>query len=230
MAIAFGVKTESTNSTQSIVTPADNPVLLLAIRSTSATPGAPTYAASLMSLVLTQKENTSNQWLHVFIKQAPATGSNTLAINDADMAEWATLTYSGAKQTAQPDASLSAESSGTSTTCAVTTVANNSWVVIFGISNANFSSATSFTNRTTVFNGLLTVIGDSDAAITPAGVTSMTANWNTSANSCVIQVSIAPAVAVGPANVKTYDGLAAASVKTVNGLAIASVKTFNGLA
>lgn len=35
---------------------------------------------------------------------------------------------------------------------------------------------------------------------------------------------------VGPANVKTVDGLALASVKTVDGLAIASVKTINGLA
>lgn len=34
---------------------------------------------------------------------------------------------------------------------------------------------------------------------------------------------------VGPANMKTYDGLASASVKTMDGLAIASVKTFNGL-
>jgi hypothetical protein len=33
----------------------------------------------------------------------------------------------------------------------------------------------------------------------------------------------------GPANLKTYNGLAKASNKTVNGLAIASVKTFNGL-
>lgn len=35
---------------------------------------------------------------------------------------------------------------------------------------------------------------------------------------------------VGPANMKTFNGLAAASVKTVNGLAIASVKTWGGLA
>lgn len=35
---------------------------------------------------------------------------------------------------------------------------------------------------------------------------------------------------LGPANVKTVDGLAIASVKTMNGLAIASVKTVNGLA
>lgn len=38
------------------------------------------------------------------------------------------------------------------------------------------------------------------------------------------------ATASGPANLKTYDGLAKASIKTFNGLAIASVKTFNGLA
>ena len=37
-------------------------------------------------------------------------------------------------------------------------------------------------------------------------------------------------VVSGPANVKTWNGLATASVKTINGLAIASVKTKNGLA
>jgi len=36
--------------------------------------------------------------------------------------------------------------------------------------------------------------------------------------------------AVGPANLKTANGLAKASVKTRNGLAIASIKTWNGLA
>ena len=35
--------------------------------------------------------------------------------------------------------------------------------------------------------------------------------------------------ASGPANLKTWNGLAKASVKTINGLAIASVKTVNGL-
>lgn len=35
---------------------------------------------------------------------------------------------------------------------------------------------------------------------------------------------------VGPANLKTRDGLASASIKTINGLAMASVKTLNGLA
>lgn len=34
---------------------------------------------------------------------------------------------------------------------------------------------------------------------------------------------------LGPANLKTFNGLAAASIKTVNGLAIASVKSINGM-
>ena len=36
-------------------------------------------------------------------------------------------------------------------------------------------------------------------------------------------------ILVGPANLKTWDGLATASVKTIDGLAMASVKTWNGL-
>lgn len=44
-----------------------------------------------------------------------------------------------------------------------------------------------------------------------------------------VQVFTAEAPIIGPANVKTINGLAKASVKTVNGLAIASVKSVNGL-
>lgn len=39
-----------------------------------------------------------------------------------------------------------------------------------------------------------------------------------------------PFTAAGPANLKTWDGLAKASIKTFNNLAIASVKTWDGLA
>ena len=39
-----------------------------------------------------------------------------------------------------------------------------------------------------------------------------------------------PVPVAGPANVKTFNGLAVASVKTIKGLAIGSVKTINGLA
>lgn len=63
-------------------------------------------------------------------------------------------------------------------------------------------------------------------------LTDSTANSNTLTNngSATFSTDVPFSGAVGPANVKTYNGLASASVKTVNGLAIASVKTFNGLA
>ena len=37
------------------------------------------------------------------------------------------------------------------------------------------------------------------------------------------------ALAAGPANLKTWNGLAKASIKTMNGLAIGSVKSVDGL-
>lgn len=54
--------------------------------------------------------------------------------------------------------------------------------------------------------------------------------WQGAGNDGFVQTFSVATAASGPANVKTYLGLAAASVKTVDGLAIASVKTFNGLA
>lgn len=58
------------------------------------------------------------------------------------------------------------------------------------------------------------------------------AAFTTAANdySSATLIAIAPATPVGPANLKTVNGLVKASVKTVNGLAIGSVKTYNGLA
>lgn len=84
-------------------------------------------------------------------------------------------------------------------------------------------SKTSYTN--------LGVITEADRAVTTIGTEDNIMSFNMADNSASKPtLFITYTTAVGPANVKTYNGLAAASVKSVNGLAIASVKTFNGLA
>lgn len=68
---------------------------------------------------------------------------------------------------------------------------------------------------------------------TENGASTTTMSWTPSATTydwVQCGIAIKPAVASGPANVKTYKGLAAASVKTCKGLAIASVKSKKGLA
>lgn len=59
-----------------------------------------------------------------------------------------------------------------------------------------------------------------------------TANANnlTNNNGATFSTDVAYSCAVGPVNMKTWDGLATASIKTMDGLAIGSVKTWNGLA
>lgn len=53
--------------------------------------------------------------------------------------------------------------------------------------------------------------------------------WITADNNGMVQVFTVELSTAGPANVKTYKGLAAASVKSKKGLAIASIKSVKGL-
>lgn len=80
-----------------------------------------------------------------------------------------------------------------------------------GITKIGFRTALDIANTTPTGLGQRNFYGSNDAAFDPALV-------------------VEHSSVVGPANVKTYNGLAAASTKTLNGLALASVKTRNGLA
>jgi len=88
-------------------------------------------------------------------------------------------------------------------------------------------------------SGMTTVIDDSYVGqtrgltgyniISSGGTKTITYSWSSqyAATVCAqIEIYAAPS---GPANIKTFNGLATASTKTVNGLAIGSVKSKNGL-
>lgn len=150
------------------------------------------------------------------------------ATDATDDVEICVLIYSGAKQSGQPDSTANANGSP-SVTISTTTVADNSWLasVSRNTSSGPPAAGTGTTSRRALS---LSNYGDSAGAKTPAGSHSM--QWTAgSGTTYAMIVSIAPSTGggSGPANVKTYNGIASASTKTVNGLAIGSVKTVNGL-
>ncbi len=130
------------------------------------------------------------QTVALFYLVAPATGSNTLAVTGTASAP--TLigsSYTGAKQTGIPDASASTNSaSATSISQAVTTVADNSWVVAIVRDTAG---TVSNTGSVSTSRDATTYFWDTNAAKTPAG--GVTASYSGSSGAwAVIVASFAP--------------------------------------
>lgn len=94
--------------------------------------------------------NTNSLWYII----APTTGNIVASWSTSNVKRLDTATYSGAKQSAQPDASATASCSACTTLSGtVTVVAADSWVVGFGQSDTgNLSAGTDTVNRNTRAN------------------------------------------------------------------------------
>lgn len=170
-----------------------------------------------------------SDYVKAWILVAPATGSNniTATISPARRIEIYGISFTGALQTGQPDANNSATGTSTSATGAVTTIADNCWVVANTESNGATGTPASSTNCTVV-----QAITDRGGVgyggpKTPAGSFTQAISWSVPGGWGFIQVSIAPAPNLQ--NVKTIDGLAKADVKMINGTNIGDIKSINGL-
>jgi len=137
------------------------------------------------------------RYQYLFILVNPATGANNIVIS-ANTASFrlisSSASYSGAKQTGQPDASGKKTTEGvTSQELSTTTVADNCWVVSGGVAVLETIAASTGVTLRSGGNSFNTRVGDSNGVKTPAGAYSMT--WTTSSSSPfnVIQASIAPA-------------------------------------
>lgn len=140
----------------------------------------------------------SDRWAYLYYLIAPATGANNVVISSAsDFISGNAVSYSGVKQTGFPDASNNnLLASGTPNTNTLTTVADNSWHIMFGgAASGTPTAGTGSTIRGTA-NGNMAFF-DGNTAKTPAGSDSIgMAGYNSSFNSVTIGVSIAPFVAV----------------------------------
>lgn len=195
---------------------------------------APTYnGVSMTQIQVTDLSGSNKLWLFGLV--APATGANTVSFSFSSSNSFVAgvaTSYTGVDQTNPLDNSAIQNdiSSGATYDPAITTVADNCWVVgSFRATQGSVYSASVGTLRDG--DGALAMYNwDSGAAVTPAGTYTATINTNNSTDQWSgIIASLAPVAAAGPTTVKTWDGVTQSTgIKTYFGVDLANVKTVNG--
>lgn len=189
-----------------------------------------TYNGASMTSIAGAFYSGLGGYIKVYYLLNPTAGANNIvaSYSSSRYNRVAGVSYSGVKQSAQPDA-FTTKNNGTGTTesASVTTVADNAWVLAaVSMGDGGTPSAGSGTTmRVNDGAGDSNAWFDSGSAVSPAG--SKTLNFVSSASNRWAEVILS--IAPFSSSIKTINGLARASVKTINGLAIASVKSFNGL-
>lgn len=140
------------------------------------------------------KTGTGDRWGYMNILAAPATGSNTLSVSGPSLKRgWAT-SYSGTKQTGQPDSSHVDTGSSATYTAATTVVDSDCWLfTYFNGQGANPTAGTGSTLRGTAYASCGNF--DSNGAV-GTGSQSMSFETATGANGMII-ISIAPVAVAG---------------------------------
>lgn len=202
------------------------------VANTSQTVTGVTYNGVAMtgSISVAPDSGPNYYYIKLWYLYAPATGANNIvATTSSGNVGIQALSYTGVSQSGFPDASATV-AAGTSSPIngTVTVVATNSWMALFGSDGAaNPTAGTSTTQRGSGTPGGSGFF-DSNGPLA-AGSRTLQMTWTGGSTGNAAVVSFAPAGGSGPANLKTWNGLAKASIKTMDGLAIASVKTWNGL-
>jgi hypothetical protein len=181
MAIAYdtsskGTDTTSTGQSWSHTCTGSDRLLVVGVSHTAATDGTLTgitYNGAAMTKAASIRRSDNVCWTQLWYLVGPASGSNTIQITLSGSTRHSATasSYTGVKQTGQPDASTSTNASGDQV-CTVSTTADNSWGVIVGQS-ASAAAGTNVTERQleTSFGQFH---GDSNGPKTPAGSFSMT--------------------------------------------------------
>ena len=141
--------------------------------------------------------SSSGQRIYFFYIIAPATGANNVVVTTSvnSTPSIRSSSFTGAKQSAFPDASGSnTATGGANLVLTLTTIDNNCWLLAGARSNStSFTAGASTTIRTTVAPNDVTA--DSNADKTPAGSHSLTLVTGGASNSGGIVASLAPSVA-----------------------------------
>ncbi len=180
--------------------------------------------------------STSNRRAVIFSLINPSTGSNTVSIaytgNGPEMTEVA-VSYTGVDQTDMVEATNTDTYSSTSPSLSVTTVTNGAFVFVGECDNTNTDTTLDGSAVSRLASQQPSGPGVSSYAAdilkVTAGAQSIAWTLTDSSAGPLVGVAIKPAVGAGPANVKSWNGVAIASIKSINGLAIADIKSINSL-
>lgn len=205
MAIAFDNSTQHTRTTSGSSTSFSHTcsgsdrilfVFVNAVNPTGNTASSVTYDGVAMTKIddeFAQVNVNTSLWYLV----APATGSNTVTVNFATLGSYvdcAASSYTGAAQTSPIDANSKNNTTGNSVSTTVTSTTDNCWVVTCGYHGALTSLSAGGTSREITISGSQRgLIGDSNAAVTPAGGRTMTISGGSSQTSAIIAAAFKPA-------------------------------------
>lgn len=220
MAIAFDAATNSRSTssaslTYSHTTSGSNRALIVScgvINPSGNTITGVTYNGVAMTALLSPIVLQANIRMYFFYLLNPASGTNNVVVtanSSADVIDGASASYTGVSQSGFPDASGSSGVQTTATiTQAVTTIADNCWLVGAGWGNTAVGAGTGTTERSKTSDNRCGIF-DSNGAKTPPGSFSLQVTNSSADNGGLIVASLAPYVATGPVGVKTVDGVTA---------------------
>lgn len=162
----------STTNTQAHTCSGSDRVLMVYVYAGSDVVTGVTYNGVSMTFVQKQLMGgaAAGQYIYEYILAAPASGSNNVVVtSSANLGGYiSAVSYTGAKQTGQPDNSAKQALTGVTTiTTNLTTVADNCWLVGYAYHNGTVVAGTATTLRGGSVNVLQTM--DSNGAKTPAG-------------------------------------------------------------
>lgn len=207
MAIAYATKTQqkvaggnATNTFSHTISGSDT-ILFVAVSNEN---GGAMTGVTYNGVAMTEI-GTGQGTLHLYYLINPTAGANnvvaTRATTTNDFHAWA-LSYTGAKQSAQPDA----HSKASSLTGTVTTVADNSWgIMVARADNAGLAPSTNSTERSTPDGYDAWGVFDSNAPKTPAGSFSMVCTGGGGVSN--VMATFSPSVA-SATQIKTWTGVA----------------------
>ena len=171
-----------------------------------------TYGGVSMTQAV-KRTTASSQTIYLYYLIAPATGANNIVANCSGASNLTIqgMSFTGAQQSGVPDATGSADSSGTTASVTLTTIADNCFAVL----GTRFNTGTRTVGAGMTAGGINTYPADglyTTSAKTPAGSLTMTNDCSASTIWGAVGASFAPAVSNPP----TLDTLATTSITDVS--------------
>lgn len=160
-----------------------------------------TYAGVSLTFVEKSVDSHLDSFVYLYALVGPSTGANNVVVSctNAHALFGGSASYTGVSQTGFPDAQKVDLSGGAVATLAtsLTSVADNCWMFIasggYSVSTADPTAGTGATRRKNEGSFGLWGLFDNNAAITPAGSTTMTINRSANTNYMVnLAVTFAP--------------------------------------
>jgi hypothetical protein len=164
--------------------------------------GTPNISGATYNGVAMTAGTKAQTFAYPFYLVGASTGTNNIIVSCSGNCSGAmrivASSYTGVAQSGQPDAATQCTdaSNAMSFTCALTTMANNSWIIVYA-SNDNGGTTSSgsgvFTLREANVGDSSWALFDTNAAVTPAGSKTVTVNSSTSVHIGISMISFSPA-------------------------------------